>query len=164
MSLKNRESGRLQAQASGRVLDEASRRRRLRKQLDALEQDNFHEDPHANLQWNKKLPKFEGASPPDASSSNQPPQTKRKKRIKTEIFKQRFRKTLQVMLEEERMTRAEEPNYFSAVAPPSKQPPRKFCAVCGCFSAYTCIKCGARYCSLKCRSVHEDTRCLKWTV
>ncbi|KAA0186865.1 hypothetical protein HAZT_HAZT001076 [Hyalella azteca] len=30
-------------------MDEAGRRRRARKALEALEQDNFHEDPHANL-------------------------------------------------------------------------------------------------------------------
>jgi hypothetical protein len=36
-----------------RVLDEQSRARRARRQLDALESDNFHDDPHANLHWKK---------------------------------------------------------------------------------------------------------------
>lgn len=35
--------------AAGRVLDEAARRRRARKALEALEQDNFHDDPHGDL-------------------------------------------------------------------------------------------------------------------
>ncbi len=75
-------SGRLLATEQQRVLDDASRRRRLRKQLDALEQvppipcplttvsvnvfgsippvqDNYQEDPHAQLQWHKKIPKFD---------------------------------------------------------------------------------------------------------
>ena len=30
-----------------RVMDEASRQRRARKNLESLEQDNFHDDPHA---------------------------------------------------------------------------------------------------------------------
>ena len=42
-----------------RVLDEAARRRRQRKALEALEQDNFQDDPHADLKMSKKAPKFE---------------------------------------------------------------------------------------------------------
>ena len=42
-----------------RVLDEASRRRRQRKALEALEADNFQEDPHADLKTNKRAPKFD---------------------------------------------------------------------------------------------------------
>ena len=34
---------------AGRVLDEFARSRRQKKALEALEQDNFHEDPHADL-------------------------------------------------------------------------------------------------------------------
>jgi len=45
----SRESGRLKDASQRRVLDDASRRRRARKALEALEQDNFHEDPHADL-------------------------------------------------------------------------------------------------------------------
>jgi len=44
-----RESGRQKDANSRRVLDDAARRRRARKALEALEQDNFHDDPHANL-------------------------------------------------------------------------------------------------------------------
>ena len=44
-----RESTRQKDANSRRVLDDASRRRRARKALEALEQDNFHDDPHANL-------------------------------------------------------------------------------------------------------------------
>ena len=42
-----------------RVLDEATRQRRLDRQLEALERDNFHEDPHKNVpQITHKLPSF----------------------------------------------------------------------------------------------------------
>ena len=44
-----------------RVLDDVSRRRRQRKALEALEYDNFSEDPHADLKMSKKAPKFEEA-------------------------------------------------------------------------------------------------------
>ena len=48
----SRESGRIKDANQKRVLDEAARRRRVRKALEALEQDNFHDDPHADLGMN----------------------------------------------------------------------------------------------------------------
>ena len=56
------------------------------------------------------------------------------------------------------LSTAEPPNYVSACAPPSKLPQRHFCAVCGFPSAYTCVTCGARYCSSRCLGTHQDTR------
>lgn len=49
MNPSQRESSRQKDANSRRILDEAARRRRARKALEALEQDNFHDDPHANL-------------------------------------------------------------------------------------------------------------------
>lgn len=46
-------------QQQKRVLDDAARRRRQRKALEALESDNFQDDPHADLKMSKKAPKFE---------------------------------------------------------------------------------------------------------
>lgn len=56
---EKRESGRLKDGQTQRVLDDAARRRRQKKALDALEEDNFQDDPHADLKMNKKAPKFE---------------------------------------------------------------------------------------------------------
>ena len=44
-----------------RILDAATRRRRQQRQLDALEKDNTHEDPHGHinvLQAKSKIPAF----------------------------------------------------------------------------------------------------------
>lgn len=50
-------------------------------------------------------------------------------------------------------------SYFSAQAIPSRiYAIRHFCAACGLLSNYTCIRCGARYCSISCRDVHDNTR------
>ncbi len=49
MNSSQRESARQKDANSRRILDDAARRRRARKALEALEQDNFHDDPHANL-------------------------------------------------------------------------------------------------------------------
>jgi len=77
-----RESVRQKDANSRRVLDEAARRRRARKALEALEQDNFHDDPHANLVLSKKIPKFE--------ESFDGKQTRRRKSKNFEYFKQRY--------------------------------------------------------------------------
>ncbi|XP_062521544.1 zinc finger HIT domain-containing protein 1-like [Corticium candelabrum] len=140
-----------------RVLDEAARQRRLKRQLEALERDNHHDDPHQNVpQITHKLPSFS-----DGETG------RRVRRSKTEVrIKQRFRRTFTALLEE--LQNDEEakskPNYLTIAAPPSKFPERKFCAVCGFPSAYTCVACGARYCSVRCLGTHKDTRCLKWTA
>ena len=51
-------------------MDEASRQRRLRKALEALEQDNFQADPHADLKMSKKAPKFDESM--ESVPGNQP--------------------------------------------------------------------------------------------
>ncbi|CAG9129632.1 hypothetical protein JYU34_001503 [Plutella xylostella] len=153
--MTSRESGRVKDAEKRRVLDDASRKRRARKAVEALEQDNFHDDPHADLVMSKKVPKF--------ADSNEKP-TRKKKSKSAEYYKMRFRKTFAQLVEEDANFRPEPPNYLSAQVPPSNFPDRHFCAVCGFPSNYTCIPCGARYCSVRCLGTHLDTRCLKWTA
>ncbi|XP_064394091.1 zinc finger HIT domain-containing protein 1-like isoform X2 [Halichondria panicea] len=140
-----------------RVLDDATRKRRHQRQLEALEKDNFHDDPHAiyaHLTSKTKLPTFADGSE----------KKKKKTRTNADHFKQRFRKTFQSLLEEVPPETYQKPSFVTAAAPPSKLPPRHFCAVCGFFSKYRCVTCGARYCSVRCLGTHKDTRCLKWTA
>lgn len=145
--------------SSRKILDNETRKRRQKRQLEALEKDNFQDDPHAHLTIvpaKMKVPAF-----------NDTMEDKRKKRkSKTgELFKQRFRRTFVMLLEEaQQEAEAGEPSYTSAKVPPSKFPERHFCAVCGFPSNYICVSCGSRYCCVKCLGTHQDTRCLKWTV
>ncbi|KAL9070706.1 MAG: hypothetical protein Q9157_005712 [Trypethelium eluteriae] len=56
-------------------------------------------------------------------------------------------------------------SYSAARAgPPSSNAPpqRHFCEICGYWGRVKCMKCGARVCSLACRSAHDDSRCLKF--
>ena len=48
------QSARIKEQQARRVLDSAARQRRARKALESLEQDNNHDDPHADLVMSKK--------------------------------------------------------------------------------------------------------------
>lgn len=56
--MATRESGRIKDADKKRVLDDVTRKRRAKKALEALEQDNYHDDPHADLVMSKKIPKF----------------------------------------------------------------------------------------------------------
>ncbi|XP_065312509.1 zinc finger HIT domain-containing protein 1-like [Gordionus sp. m RMFG-2023] len=132
-------------------LDDVAKSRRLNKKLELLENDNFQEDPHANVIINKKAPRF------DETSSK----SKKKRKTKNDWRREKYKKSLAVLLEEQ-VDPSKNPNYYSIKAKPPKLPPRHFCSVCGNFSNYTCIQCELRYCSIKCQHVHKDTRCLKW--
>lgn len=57
------------------------------------------------------------------------------------------------------------PSYLkAAVGPPSSTCRRHFCTVCGFSSNYTCVRCGMRFCSIRCQTIHDDTRCLKFVA
>jgi len=174
----SRQSTRLSGQQGVRVIDELMQKRRLQRQLAKLEQDNFQEDPHANLVWNKAVPKFaDGVVYGSGGSKVQRKReqsksgenaTKKGKKLVAELTKTRFRKTFVQLLEEsEKRIKEEDPDartYADIIAKPSALPPRKFCSVCGLISKYTCVQCHSRYCSIRCLHVHTDTRCLKWTA
>ncbi|ESO96089.1 hypothetical protein LOTGIDRAFT_116143 [Lottia gigantea] len=144
-------TGRIKESQQKRVLDEAARKRRQRKALEALESDNFQDDPHADLKMSKKAPKFE-------ESINEGSMNVKKKRKSKGEFKQRYRKNFASLLEEEQLQNKDPPNYFSAAVPPSSLPPRHFCAVCGYPFYFIQFSCGARYCCVRCLGTHQDTR------
>ncbi|XP_014785571.1 zinc finger HIT domain-containing protein 1 [Octopus bimaculoides] len=155
---EKKESGRIREADKKRILDDAARKRRARKALEALESDNFQADPHADLKMSKKAPKFEEYM--DIMNSGI---GRKKKKNKVEQLK-RCKKSFNALLEEEQLAIKKTPNYFSAVVPPSKFPEKHFCAICGFPSNYKCVSCGARYCCTKCLGTHQDTRCLKYTA
>lgn len=71
----------------------------------------------------------------------------------------------QLAVEEVRKTESSwVPTLLNTVVPPSIKPPRKFCLICGVMASYKCIRCGTPFCSVSCLQIHEDTRCLKWSV
>ena len=104
---------------------------------------------------NKKAPKFQETLDTGKGS-------RKRKGRSADYYKQRFRKTFAQLVEEDLNFNGSEPNYSTSEALPSKFPNRHFCAVCGFPSDYTCIPCGAKYCSIKCLGTHLDTRCLKY--
>ncbi|CAI2355468.1 unnamed protein product [Caenorhabditis sp. 36 PRJEB53466] len=178
-----RASSRISNLEGNRTLDENARRHRRTRQLDGLEQDNAHEDPHANLVWNKAAPKFGDemigghAVKKVCKTKNEKHGTpiggdkaRKRKLARPEFNKQRFKKTFNGHVTEQNKSILDSTDpdyrrvsaYYLATASPSSKPARKFCAVCGSSSKYCCTRCGAKYCSIPCRDVHNDTRCMKW--
>ncbi|CAI5451048.1 unnamed protein product [Caenorhabditis angaria] len=180
---QNRASSRISSLEVNKTLDETVRQQRKNKQLDGLEQDNAHDDPHAHIVWNKAAPKFDdelaGASAPKkkktGENSEKPgrpdaEKARRRRLSRPEFNKQRFKKSfnVHVMEQSKHILESLDPDfrridaYTNSTAPPSYKPSRKFCAVCGFLSKYCCTRCGTKYCSLPCRDIHNDTRCMKW--
>lgn len=135
-----------------RVMDDIARKRRLKHELDQLERDNYHEDPHANLTLSKKVPRFEdGPKGVDKGSD------RRRSNVRLRAL------NLAQLIEED--SKRKPPNYSTAVAPSPEKfnlPRRHFCGVCGLSGKYTCVTCGSRFCTITCQGVHKETRCMKW--
>lgn len=158
MKSMGRGSSRLKESERQRIIDDSTRRRRLRKFLESLEADNYHEDPHADLVMSKKVPKFD-----DNLESRT--RSKKSKERTPEYYQNKYRKSFQQLVEEDRKE-AEETgrvSYLDVAAPLSDVPPIYLCAVCGYESNYICVSCGTRLCQNKCFDTHYETRCLKWT-
>lgn len=78
---------------------------------------------------------------------------------------ERFNMSLsRMLLEEQRLQRPKDmPAFDDIAARPGSIPRRPFCAVCGFRAPYTCVRCAARFCTVRCGNVHEQTQCLKFT-
>ncbi|KAF1743572.1 hypothetical protein MXB_3178 [Myxobolus squamalis] len=51
--------------------------------------------------------------------------------------------------------------YFQILSPISIKPILKLCSCCGNLSQYKCKFCQSRFCSVKCKAIHLNKRCLK---
>ena len=83
---------------------------------------------------------------------------RRKKQVRGDHYKTRFRKTFESIRDEEeaRLKREQKGDdeivcYRTAAAPASIRPARKICAVCGDWGRYKCVVCGVSYCRIKCK-------------
>ncbi|KAJ7328156.1 Zinc finger HIT domain-containing protein 1 [Desmophyllum pertusum] len=102
--------------------------------LEALEKDNFQDDTtfspdSSSCQIERFLPLM---TPWKYFVPHLVDKRKKRKSKTGELFKQRFRRTFAMLLEEaQQEAEAGEPSYNSANVPPSKLPERHFCSVCG---------------------------------
>ncbi|KAJ8104162.1 hypothetical protein POJ06DRAFT_243764 [Lipomyces tetrasporus] len=121
-----------------RQSNSAAIQRTINRRLADLERENYNEGVKI------EVPKAEGAR-----SSGKTPAVRRILASKKNISN--------LFDEDETGTR----EFYSAAVEPSRYPTRHLCSVCGYWGSITCIRCGARYCSLACEDTHRETRCLK---
>ena len=96
---------------------------------------------------------------------------RRKKQVRGDHYKTRFRKTFESIRDEEeaRLKREQKGDdeivcYRTAAAPASIRPARKICAVCGDWGRYKCVVCGVSYCRIKCKVFFHHTFELKYKL
>ncbi|KAI7858152.1 hypothetical protein BDC45DRAFT_565502 [Circinella umbellata] len=136
--------------------DPAAAQRHLKRQLDSLERDNHNSLNDVEGLISNVLQQQED----DSLAARK----KRHKGMKANVYAAKT--NLNVLLEDARLEllSPNTPSYLTCSAEPSKYPPRHFCSVCGFQSSYKCLRCGMKYCSVKCLGTHQETRCLKWTA
>ncbi|KAL3341271.1 hypothetical protein AABB24_025691 [Solanum stoloniferum] len=139
-----------------------NRTQAMLSRLDALESDNAVVEPQL-------LDDDDEASLDDEDQvfHKYPKGTKRKTRQAKALENKRAPKSFLELLNEANLESLPPhvPTYLrAAVGPPSSIARRHFCTVCGFSSTYTCVQCGMRFCSIKCRTIHNDTRCLKFVA
>eukprot|EP01040_Poterioochromonas_malhamensis_P001969 gene1969-2105_t len=144
-----------------KVIDDETRREIAEQRLNALEQDNYNEKEIAGYQ-------------DDDFSDDDSTAPKKKKMKKNQDIRSKWAtravKSLERILLDNGISRDDPnvmatPNYYSVAAGPSTIPPRrKFCTICGYLGDYSCVRCGSRYCSIKCYESHQETKCLKQSM
>ncbi|ORX58998.1 hypothetical protein DM01DRAFT_304335 [Hesseltinella vesiculosa] len=140
-------------------VDPEAHQRHLKRQLDSLERDN-----HQSLNDVEGLISIALAAQEQQHDEGSNARKPRTKAGRSSVYSSKS--NLNVLLEDAHLDtqHPDTPSYFTCNAEPSNYPPRNFCSVCGYTSAYKCLRCGMKYCSVKCLATHQDTRCLKWTV
>ncbi|KAI8062580.1 zinc finger HIT domain-containing protein 1 [Gongronella butleri] len=139
-------------------VDPEAHQRHLKRQLDSLERDN-----HQSLNDVEGLISIALAAQ-EQKDDAPAPRKARSKLNRSSVYSAKT--NLNVLLEDAHLEGLplDVPTYHSCQADASQYPPRHFCSVCGYTSAYKCLRCGMKYCSVRCLETHRDTRCLKWTV
>lgn len=143
----NRFSCRLLENQRTVILDNGTRMRRLRNYLNSLEEDNHRSDI------------FVEETDLDSNS------TESKQKRSATYYKEKYNRSFSQLVATDQMEaeRDKRPSYMDAAVEDSKFPRRHFCNVCGYEAPYACIQCGVRFCSVGCKMIHNDTRCIRWS-
>jgi len=147
------------------IVDENTREQAAKSRLEALENDN---DEPANdfFGLDEEDDEFVMESSDEDTDMGRKSKKKKagsKRKTRGQRSDNRGHRTFQRLLEESDLAASEGPNYLTSKAKPSTiAAARKFCSVCGLTAPYTCPRCGTRFCSRKCSTVHLETRCLKF--
>ncbi|KAH7624886.1 hypothetical protein Ndes2526B_g00257 [Nannochloris sp. 'desiccata'] len=155
------------------VVDESERKQAMAARLEALENDVAVQDTFAAGSDDEEFVLREDSEGEEEETIGSKAKKRKKSRVDGGMRKTRGMisgtsrgpKGFKDWLEESGLDRLPdgEPSYLTAAAgPPKTRSARKLCSVCGVFSNYTCTRCGTKFCSIRCHTVHSETRCLKF--
>ncbi|CAL1716804.1 unnamed protein product [Somion occarium] len=146
--------------------------KRTKRHLDELERSNYSE-PSGLLGFIQDEDEDKAAG---RSAKSRARQTISDKRIQEGAKKKKssmnvrtavlYKKTFSQLLDESGISGlpTDTPSYLTAISPPSREPPRMLCSVCGYLGKYRCRRCGMAYCDRNCEATHEETRCERRVV
>ncbi|KAI0319363.1 hypothetical protein OF83DRAFT_811425 [Amylostereum chailletii] len=158
-----------QAQVSAHPLDTEIIAKRTKRHLDELERSNYAEPSGSSLGM-EDGDEDEGGGKSTKGRARQTisdkrmasiPGAKKKKSTMNVRSAVLYRKNLATLIDQSGISTLPPhiPTYLTAAAAPPKESPRILCSVCGYWGSYKCMKCALPYCELKCRAVHDETRC-----
>ena len=166
--VKKRSSSRVQVISKAmRKVDEETRLEARSKRLIALEADNYNEHQQ---QLSVTDDAYEDEDDQNNSSTGRKGIPKKKKSKSGHNGARAYKiRSLDRVIDHQRQLLSNGDKsmtvcYASISAPPSMNPARHFCSVCGYFGNYTCTRCGMRFCCIKCNKNHKETRCLKMSI
>eukprot|EP01031_Cornospumella_fuschlensis_P031897 gene31897-38565_t len=150
------------------VVDEATRKANQDYRLLSLELDNYNE---------REMLGMGGADEDNYQESDDEDGGRKKKKAKATPKSKDIRskwsvrpvKPLERLLLDNGISQESvspfEVNYYTIAAQPSQVTSKHpFCSVCGYLGNYTCIRCGSRFCSVRCNNSHNETRCMKFSM
>lgn len=150
-----------------RQTDGATKQRAIKRRIAELERENYNEQ-HLRFE----VPKVDYFTAPSQQGTPTAPGTtqghSKRRSSKMNVLKSgatpatrkilASRKTLANLIDDD-------PAGAQALSElctgPSKYPLKHLCNICGFKGKYSCMRCGLRYCSLKCDYTHKETRCLR---
>ncbi|CAN6674796.1 hypothetical protein TRVA0_065S00562 [Trichomonascus vanleenenianus] len=129
--------------------DSSSRQRAIARRIAELEKENYH-DAKIDIPPIDLVPEVEAAQ--KKTGARAVGATINSRRILSS------KKTLQNHLDDDP---ANAKVFRDGAADEPKYPPNKMCSICGYWGKVTCVRCGAKYCGIRCEATHRETRCLK---
>lgn len=142
------------------IADAATQRRQTQRRLAELERENYHDTridipkemckPSSEAMLTRQVPRFQGST---ASVRKILASRKTLVNLIDELVWSMYTGSADQKPDPSRLN--------GIIAAPSRYPGTVFCTMCDYWGHYTCMRCGARYCSKQCEILHLETRCLK---
>ncbi len=148
-----------------KIVDQESRDYVHQSKLEVLESD-FYESPNRLAEDNSE-DEYDFDNEDNDKKKTRNRSKKKFKAIKKKSKRESYvarNLNLKKTIKEEALDNPEieYPNFVNSKVDVAQYPKRKFCSICGNYSCYNCPRCGEKYCSTRCHTIHKEIMCLKF--